>query len=76
MITIVEFKMSVAVAHILGIMVGKLSYQKEPCSIVLLVVEKSPEIDFHGTVLPLTLAVNLRVKAGGKPLLDFWEVTK
>ena len=70
-IAIVEFERCVANAYILGIVVGKLSYQKELSSIILLVINKNSKISLHYTILPLNLAVSLRIEDNKEPLLDF-----
>lgn len=39
-------------ARIFCIIVSKLGYQEEPCLIILLVVDKDPDVSLYGTVLP------------------------
>ena len=58
-------------AYIFDVIIGKLSYWKGSSLIILHVVDKSPEIGLYCIVLPLSLAVNLRIKGGKKLLLDF-----
>ena len=55
---------------IFGIVVGKLRYKKKLCSIILLKVDKSLEIDFYCTILPLCLIVYLQVEGGKKSPLN------
>ena len=69
-ITTVEFKGCVAGARIFCIIVGKFSHWKEPSSIILLVIDKNPEIGLYCIVLPLSLAVSLGVEGGGKSLFN------
>lgn len=48
------------------IVIGTLSYQKEPSPIFLVVINKNSKVlDFHYTILPLGPAISLRV------MLDF-----
>ena len=70
MISAIELERCVAGAGILGIVVSKLRYGKKSCPIILLEVDKGSEVGFHRTILPLNLAVCLRVKGGGKSPLD------
>ena len=51
-------------ASILGIVVSELRYEKKPCLIILLEVDKGLEVGFHCTILSLNLAVHLRVEGG------------
>ena len=74
MVTTVEFEGCVVGACIFRVVAGKFSHWKEPGSIILLVVGKSPEISLHYTVLPLGLAVSLGMEGGGEPLFDPQEV--
>ncbi len=70
----VEFKRCVADARILDVVVGKLSYWKESSPIVLLIIDKNFEVSFYCTVLPLGLAISLRVEGSRELSLDFREV--
>ena len=63
-------------ASILGIIVGKLRYGKKPCPIILLEVDKGLEISFHRTILPLSLAVHLRVEGGREFSLNAKEIAQ
>lgn len=51
--------------------VSKLRYWEKLSPIILLIVNKSPEVGFYRTVFPLSLAVSLRKKGDREPLLDF-----
>ena len=74
MISTIELESCVAGASILGIVIGKLRHGKKPCLIILLEVDKGLEVGFHCTILPLSLAIRLRVEGGGKSLLDTKEI--
>ena len=75
MISAIKLEKCVANAGILGIIVGKLRYEKKSCPIILLKVDKSSEIGFHCIILPLSLAVCLRVEGNGESLPDAKEIT-
>ena len=61
-------------ASILSIVVSKLRHGKKSYPIILLKVDKSLEVGFHGTIMPLNLAIRLQVKDGGEFLLDAEEI--
>ncbi len=75
-IAIVKSKRYIAATYILYIIIGKLNYYKESSLIILLVVNKNPKVNFYLIVLPLYLAISLRMKDGEEPLFDLQEVTK
>ena len=74
MISAIKLKRFVAGAGIFGIVVSKFCYEKKPCPIILLKVDKNSKVDFHCTILPLNLAVRLWVKDGGESPLDVKEI--
>ena len=61
-------------AAIFGIVASKFRYEKKPCPIILLKVDKGLEISFYYIILPLSLAVRLEVESGGESLLDAKEI--
>ena len=63
-----------ASAGILGIVVSELRYGKKLCLIILLKVDKSLEVGFHRTILPLSLTVCLWVEGGEESPLDAKEI--
>ena len=65
MISAVELERRETGASILGVIVGKLSYRSEPGPIILLEVDKGSKIGLHRAILPLSLAVYLRVEGSG-----------
>ena len=62
-------------ASIFGVVVYKFYFEKKPCPIILLKVDKSLKIGFYYTILPLSLAVCLQVKSAEEFLLDAKEIT-
>ena len=62
-------------ASILGVIVGKLHHKKKPYLIILLKVDKSLEINFHYTILLLSLAIYLQIKGGRESLFNAEEIT-
>ena len=76
MVAVVQLERRVAGACILGVVISKLSYWQEPCPIILLKIDKDSKISFHCAVLPLRLAVCLRVKGNGEPPLDAKKVAE
>ena len=74
MISAIELEKYMAGAGIFGIVVSKLCHKKKPYPIILLKIDKSLEVGFYCTILPLSLAVYLRVEDGGKYLLDAKEI--
>ena len=74
MISAIELKRCVAGAGILGIVISKLRHGKKPCPIILLKVDKDSEVGFYRSILPLNLAVRLRVEGGGEFPLDAKEI--
>ena len=74
MISAIELERCVASTSILGIVVSDLCHEKKPCPIILLKVDKSSEVSFHGTILPLSLAIYLRVEGDGESPLDIEEI--
>ena len=74
MISAIELKRYVAGIGILGDVIGKLCSGKKLCLIILLKVDKSLEISFYYTILPLCLALYLWVESGREFLLDAKEI--
>ena len=64
MVAVVQLKKSVAGACILGIVISKLGHGQELGPIILFEIDKNLKVGLHGAVLPLCLAVCLRVKGG------------
>lgn len=72
----VKFEKYVADAHIINIIINKLSHWGKSNLIILLIVNKNPEISFHYTVLPFNLAVSLKIEGDKELLLDSQKVLK
>ena len=62
MIFAVESKRCVAGAGILEIIINKPCHKKKLCSIILFKVDKSLKVGFHYAVLPLNLAICLKME--------------
>ena len=75
MISAIKLKKYVAGVGILGFVVGKLRHGKKLYSNILLKVDKDLEVGFHHIILPLILAVRLRMEGGGEFLLDAEKIT-
>ncbi len=73
-IVIVELKRRIASICILGVVIGKLSHQKELNPIILFIIDKGSEVGFHCTVLPHGLAISLNVKSNRESCFDPKEV--
>lgn len=70
-IATVELQNCIASSCIFGSVIDKFNYRNKPSLIILLAIDKSFEIDFYYIVLPLSLAISLRIKSSKKLLLDF-----
>ena len=66
----IEFEKRVAGAGVLGIVVSELSHWQEPCTVILLTVYEGSEVCLHCAVLPLCLAIGLRMESRRKSSLD------
>ena len=66
MISAMKLKRYVTGAGIFGIIISELRHEKKPCPIILLKVDESLEVNFHCTILFLSLAVCLRVANSGE----------
>ena len=74
MISAIELEKYVAGTSILGIVVSELCHGKKSCPIILLKVDKSLEVGFHCTILPLSLVVRLWVEGDGESPFDAKEI--
>ena len=61
-------------ANILGIIIGKLCYEKKLCLIILLKVDKDLEISFYHNIMPLDLAIYLWIKGVREFFFDAQEI--
>lgn len=68
--TIVQVKRHIIGTNIFCIIISKFDYRKEPGPIVLFVMNKSLEISLYYIILLFNLAINLKIKNYGEPLLD------
>ena len=62
MIFAVKLKRCIANADILNIIISEFCYRKKLCLINLFKIDKNLKITFYCTVLPLNLAIYLRIK--------------
>ena len=76
MIAIIQLKKRMAAARVFGIIISKLSYQKELDQMVLFEIDESSEVGFHGTILPFDFAISLCIEDDTKPTLDIKEIAK
>ena len=56
--------------------ISKFHYAQEPHPVVLFVINKGSKVSFYGAVLPLSLAVRLRVEGSREPLFNAQEVVQ
>lgn len=70
MIAIVKLKKCMASICIFSIVIDKLSYWKEFSIVILLIVDKSSEINFYYTILLFGLAISYKMKRNKKPLFN------
>ena len=66
----IQLEGGIAGAGIFRIIIGESSYRQEPCPVILLIVDKSPEIGLQCTILPFSLAVSLGVEGGREFPID------
>lgn len=62
--------------HIFCIPICKFCYAQKFFSVILLPINKNPEIDIHDAILPLGLAVCLRIKDSRQLSFDIEKVAK
>ena len=72
----VQLKGCVAGASVFCIIIGKFSHWKKLYPVVLFKVNKNTEVGFYCAILPLNLAISLRMENCGKSPFDSEEVTK
>ena len=65
----IQLEGSIAGAGIFRITIDEFSHWQESCLVILLVVDKGPEVGFHSAVLPFCLTVCLGVESGRQSLL-------
>lgn len=62
MIAAIEFKRRMTDTGIFCIIVGKFSYWEKSNPVILLIIDEGMEISFYSTILPLCLAISLRME--------------
>ena len=68
--TAVQLKRGMAGAGVFCTIISKFCHWEKPSPVVLLVVDTSPEIGLHCTILSFCLPVSLGVKGGRESVLD------
>lgn len=63
-------------AYIFCIIICKLGYWQESCSITLFEANDSLEVGFYCAILTFDLAVSLKIKNGREVMFDFEEMIK
>ena len=66
----IQLKKSIAGTSILYIVIYEFSHRQQLSPVILIVVDKSPEISFHSAVLSFCLLIRLRVEGDRESLLD------
>lgn len=66
-VTIIELKRHLIIAHIFCVIIGKFSYLEKSSPIILLITDKSLEVVFNYIGLAFSLAISLEIKDGGEP---------
>ena len=74
MIAIVQLEKWVTGAGVLRIIISTFSNWEEPGPIILLEINKDPEVGLHGVVLLFCLTISLRVKSSEEHPLNSKEV--
>lgn len=70
----VEFKKHITGTYILYNIVSKFSYKKKLSPVVLLIVDKSSNIDFYNIISLFGLVISLWMKSSEEFSLDFEEI--
>ena len=76
MVAIVQLEWYIANTHILSIVINKLGYWQEPCSVILFEVDENSEVGFYRIILLFGLAVYLRIEGSWKSLFDAKKVAE
>ena len=67
---VIQLEGSIAGASIFCIIIGKFRHRQEFYPVILLIVDKGPEVNFHCTILPFSLAISLGVEDGRESSVD------
>lgn len=70
----VEFVKNMASIGIFCIIISKFYHCKKPSLVVLLIVDKDPEVDFYSIVLPFCLTIYLGVQYYKESLLNTQKI--
>ena len=66
----IQLKGDIGSAGIFYIIIDKFSYQQESYLVILLIVDKSPEVSLHCTILSFSPIISLRFESDREFLLD------
>ena len=76
MVLTVELERRGPGAGVFYVIISKFRHEQELCPVVLFVINKSYKVSFHYAILPLSLAVGLRVEGGREPPFDAQKVAQ
>ena len=76
MVIAVQLERYMAGACIFSIVISKLSYRLEPCSVIPFKIDKSSKVSLYSTISPLGLAVSLRIKGSWESLFNAKKVAE
>lgn len=69
-VVVLQLKRCIANASVFYIIIGKVSYWKKFCLIILLKIDKGLEVDFYHAILSPSLTVSLKVEGNREFLLN------
>ena len=70
----IQLERGIAGAGIFRIIIGKFTHWQEPCLVILLVIDKGPEVGINCTILLSSLAVSLGIEGGRESTLKAEKV--
>ena len=76
MVPAVELERRVHHAGVFCVIINKFCHGSQPCLIVLFVINEGFKVSFYYAVLPLSLAVNLRIEDSREPPFNAQEVVQ
>lgn len=74
MVSIVKLKKDMANICIICIVVYIFHYRQEPCSVILLLIDKCSKVNLYHAVLPLGLAIYLNMESNREFSLNIKEI--
>ena len=73
-VPVVELKRHVPYIGVFCVIISKFCHEKEPCPIVLLIINENFKVNFYCAILLLRLSVSLSVKSSIELLFDAQKV--